>query len=99
MEETNVKFMLERQLYLSHNPASKRVAHYFLARWLDGEPNLHPDSPEMVEREGSSNQYYPEWVRLSEVSSLALFPTVIRLRLARDMLEEYTGVIELEETD
>jgi 8-oxo-dGTP diphosphatase len=98
-EETNVKFILERQLYQSHNPASKRVAHYFLARWLDGEPSLHPSSPEMVEREASSNQYHPEWVRLSEVSSLALFPTVIRLRLARDMVEEYAGVIELEETD
>jgi 8-oxo-dGTP diphosphatase len=98
-EETNVKFILERQLYQSHNPASKRVAHYFLARWLDGEPSLHPSSPEMVEREASSNQYYPEWVKLSEVSSLALFPTVIRLRLAKDMLESYEGLIELEETD
>lgn len=98
-EETNVKLILERQLYQSHNPASKRVAHYFLARWLDGEPSLHPNSPEMTEREASSNQYYPEWVKLSEVSSLNLFPTVIRLRLARDVLEGYVGVIQLEETD
>jgi 8-oxo-dGTP diphosphatase len=99
LEETNVKFILERELYQSHNPTSKRVAHYFLARWTEGEPSLHPNSPEMLEREGLSNQYYPEWVRLSEVSSLNLFPTVIRLRLARDMLEDYAGVIELEETD
>jgi 8-oxo-dGTP diphosphatase len=98
-EETNVKFILERQLYQSHNPASRRIGHYFLARWLDGEPSLHPYSPEMTEREGSSNQYHPEWVKLSEVSSLALFPSVIRLRLARDVLESYDGVIELEETD
>lgn len=99
LEETNVKFVLERQLYQSHNPASKRVAHYFFARWLEGEPSLHPNSPEMTEREASSNQYYPEWVKLSEVSSLALFPSVIRLRLSRDMLEAHKGVIELEETD
>jgi 8-oxo-dGTP diphosphatase len=98
-EETNVKFILERQLYQSHNPSSKRIAHYFLARWLDGEPSLHPNSPEMTEREASSNQYYPEWVRLSEVSSLNLFPSVIRLRLARDFLEGYDGVIQFEETD
>ncbi len=99
LEETNVKFVLERELYQSHNPASKRVAHYFLARWLEGEPALNPYSPEMTERESSSNQYYPEWVKLSEVSSLELFPTVIRLRLAKDVLEGYAGVIELEETD
>lgn len=98
-EETNVKLILERQLYQSHNPASKRVAHYFLARWLDGEPSLHPNSPEMTEREASSNQYYPEWVKLSEVSSLNLFPSVIRLRLAKDMLKGFEDVIEIEETD
>jgi 8-oxo-dGTP diphosphatase len=98
-EETNVKFVLEDELYQSHNPASKRVAHYFLARWLDGEPSLHPNSPEMTEREASSNQYYPEWVRLSEVSSLNLFPSVIRLRLAKDVIEGFADVIELEETD
>ncbi len=98
-EETNVKFILEQELYRSHNPTSKRIAHYFLARWLEGEPSLHPNSPEMTEREASSNQYYPEWVKLPQVSSLKLFPSVIRLRLASDMLEGCTGVIELEETD
>ena len=98
-EETNVKFILQQELYQSHNPASKRMAHYFMARWLEGEPSLHPSSPEMVERESASNEYHPEWVRLSEISSLALFPTVIRLRLARDVLEGYGGVIKLEETD
>jgi 8-oxo-dGTP diphosphatase len=98
-EETNVKFILEQELYQSHNPTSKRIGHYFLARWLDGEPSLHPYSPEMTEREASSNQYHPEWVKLSEISSLALFPSVIRLRLARDVLEGYSGLIELEETD
>ncbi len=99
LEETNVKFVLERQLYQSHNPASKRMAHYFLARWLDGEPSLHPNSPEMTEREDSSNQYCPEWVKLSAVSSLSLFPSVVRLRLARDVFEGHDAVIELEETD
>jgi 8-oxo-dGTP diphosphatase len=99
LEETNVKFILEQQLYQSHNPASKRVAHYFLARWLEGKPSLHPSSPEMTERESLSNEYHPEWVRLSQISSLNLFPSVIRLRLASDVLESYAGVIELEETD
>ncbi len=99
LEETNVKFILQDELYQSHNPSSKRIGHYFLARWLEGEPSLHPNSPEMVEREASSNQYYPEWVKLSEVSGLNLFPSVIRLRLAKDVLEGRAGVIELEETD
>jgi 8-oxo-dGTP diphosphatase len=99
LEETNVKFILQEELYQSHNPSSKRIGHYFLARWLEGEPALNPYSPEMTERENSSNEYHPEWVKLSEVSSLNLFPSVIRLRLATDLLEAYHGVIELEETD
>jgi 8-oxo-dGTP diphosphatase len=99
LEETNVKFILEQELYQSHNPASKRIGHYFLARWLEGEPALNPYSPEMTERENVNNEYHPEWVKLSEVSSLNLFPSIIRLRLAGDMLEGYAGVIELEETD
>jgi ADP-ribose pyrophosphatase YjhB (NUDIX family) len=98
-EETSVVFSLESQLYQSYNPSSGRVAHYFLARWINGEPALNPYSPEITERESSSNQYHPEWVRLSEVSSLALFPSVIRLRLESDLLGGYAGVIELEETD
>jgi 8-oxo-dGTP diphosphatase len=98
-EETNVKFILEAQLYQSHNPTSKRVAHYFKAWWLGGEPALNPYSPEMVERESSSNEYHPEWVKLSEVSSLALFPSVIRLRVFKDFVEGDEGVFELEETD
>jgi 8-oxo-dGTP diphosphatase len=99
LEETNVKFVLQEELYQSHNPTSRRVAHYFLACWLEGEPALNPYSPEMIERESSNNEYHPEWVKLSEVSSLNLFPSVIRLRLARDVLEGFAGVIELEETD
>jgi 8-oxo-dGTP diphosphatase len=99
LEETNVKFILQEELYQSHNPASRRVGHYFLARWLEGEPSLHPSSPEMIERESISNEYHPEWVKLSLISSLNLFPSVIRLRLARDVLEGHKGVIQLEETD
>ncbi len=99
LEETNVKFILQEELYQSHNPASRRIGHYFLARWLEGEPSLHPYSPEMIERKDSSNQYHPEWVKLSQVSSLELFPSVVRLRLASDVLEAYAGVIQLEETD
>ena len=99
LEETNVKFILEHQLYQSHNPGSGRIAHYFLARWLNGEPALNPYSPEMTERESSSNQYHPEWVKVSEISSLALFPSVIRFRIFRDFLEGYKGTFQLEETD
>ncbi len=99
LEETNVLFNLETQLYKSHNPTSKRVAHYFLAKWVSGEPALNPNSPEMIERENSSNQYFPEWVKVSEIASLLLFPSVIRLRIFRDFLEGYEGIFELEETD
>ena len=98
-EETNVAFTLESQLYQSYNPSSGRVAHYFLARWINGEPSLNPNSPEMKERENSSNQYFPQWVKVSEISSLALYPSVIRLRIFRDFLEGYKGTFQLEETD
>ncbi|NJK46666.1 MAG: NUDIX domain-containing protein, partial [Pleurocapsa sp. SU_196_0] len=66
-EETGVQFTLERQLYESVNPRSGRVAHYFVARWNGGEPQLHHASPEALERQSAQNRYAPTWVAADAV--------------------------------
>lgn len=96
-EETNVSFALEGLLYQSRNPRSGRVGHYFLARWLGGEPHLG-DSPER-ERSNPVNVYAPTWVLISEVREIPLFPSAIRERLESDLTRVPEQPIDLEETD
>jgi 8-oxo-dGTP diphosphatase len=99
-EETGVRFHLERKLYESVNPRSGRVGHYYLARWQDGEPQLHAASPEALERQNDHNRYQPTWVTALSVCDLPLYPSVIRHRLCRDLLEGIPDdVVRLEETD
>ncbi len=100
-EETNVMFHLESLLYQSRNPRSGRVGHYFLARWLSGEPHLG-DGPER-DRSNPVNVYAPTWVLISQVRELPLFPSIIRERLEADIGPDLERVhqqpIELEESD
>ena len=96
-EETNVQFTLEGLLYKSQNPRSGRVGHYFLVRWLSGEPHLG-DGPER-DRSNPVNVYAPTWVLVSQVIALPLFPSVIRERLASDLEVIPAEPISLEETD
>jgi 8-oxo-dGTP pyrophosphatase MutT (NUDIX family) len=84
-EETGLEFEVLGKLYESVNPDSTRVAHYFLARYLGGEPVLHEGSPEALERQETSNRYTPTWVRADAILELPLFPSVIRDRLALDL--------------
>lgn len=96
-EETNLSFTLEELLYLSQNPRSGRVGHYYLARWLGGEPHLG-DGPER-DRSNPVNVYAPTWVPVSQVREIALFPSVIRERLEADLTHIPEQPILLEETD
>lgn len=96
-EETDVQFTLDGLLYQSRNPRSGRLGHYFLARWLSGEPHLG-DGPER-DRSNPVNVYAPTWVRVSEVRERPLFPSVIRERLASDLEIIPEQPIDLEETD
>ncbi len=100
-EETNVTFHLESLLYQSRNPRSGRIGHYFLARWLAGEPHLG-DGPER-DRSNPVNVYAPTWVLISQVKELPLFPSIIRERLEADIGLDLERVheqpIELEESD
>ena len=90
---------MTRKLYESVNPLSERVAHYWVAEFISGSPHLLPTSPEVLERHDAENQYAPRWVKLRDVETLPLFPSVIRERLARDLLEGESGCVRLEETD
>jgi 8-oxo-dGTP diphosphatase len=100
-EETNVSFRLESLLYQSRNPRSGRIGHYFLARWLSGEPHLG-DGPER-DRSNPVNVYAPTWVLMAQVKEIPLFPSIIRERLevdiGPDLERTHEQPIELEESD
>jgi ADP-ribose pyrophosphatase YjhB (NUDIX family) len=98
LEETNLEFVLGAKLYESCNPQSQRMAHYFVAYHQSGEPCLQPNAPEnAVER--LAKHYNPIWVRLEQVASLPLFPSIIRHRLAKDLGQEVLQVVQLIEED
>ncbi len=99
LEETNVRFNLERKLYESINPQSGRVAHYFRARWLEGEPGLQPGCPESSERQSPDNRYAPTWIPFDRIAQIPLYPTAIRDRLAVDLRSENAQPIRVEEFD
>ena len=98
-EETGLEFEVKRKLYESVNPFSKRVAHYWIADFISGTPHLLPTSPELLERNDADNRYMPRWVKIEKVDGLPLFPSVIRQRLAHDLLEGKIDCVRLEETD
>lgn len=99
VEETGLEFALTRKLYESVSLHSKRVAHYWIADFISGTPHLLETSPEILERHGVNNRYAPRWVKLGDVDTLPLFPSVIRQRLAQDLLEGENECVQLEETD
>jgi 8-oxo-dGTP diphosphatase len=96
LEETNLEFVLGEKLYESCNPQSQRIAHYYVAHHILGEPCLHADAPESALEAGF---YNPTWVPLEQVSSLPLFPSIIRYRLAADLGQTALGVVRLVEAD
>ena len=99
VEETGLEFALTRKLYESVSLHSKRVAHYWIADFISGTPHLLETSPEILERHGVNNRYAPRWVKLEDMNGLPLFPSVIRQRLAQDLLEGENECVQLEETD
>ena len=99
VEETGLEFALTRKLYKSVSLHSKRVAHYWIADFISGTPHLLETSPEILERHGVNNRYAPRWVKLEDMNGLPLFPSVIRQRLAQDLLEGENECVQLEETD
>lgn len=99
VEETGLEFALTRKLYESVSLHSKRVAHYWIADFISGTPHLLETSPEILERHGVNNRYAPRWVKLGDVDTLPLFPSVIRQRLAQDLLEGENECVQLQETD
>jgi ADP-ribose pyrophosphatase YjhB (NUDIX family)/GNAT superfamily N-acetyltransferase len=99
LEETNVSFTLEHKLYESINPQSGRVAHYFRARWLEGEPCLQPGCPEVLERQNPDNRYLPAWIPFDRIGQIPLYPTAIRDRLEVDLRTLVSSPIRVEEHD
>ena len=99
LEETGLEFRLTCKLYESVNPHSGRVAHYWIAEFISGSPHLLETSPEILERHGADNCYWPRWVKIADIHDLPLFPSVIRHRLAQDLRAGTGDCVRLEESD
>lgn len=83
-EELGVRMRLIRKLYEVHIHDS--LHHIFLCEYLDGEPQLHPESPEAVKHANGNNLFKPGWVEIKAIDSIPLlYWEPIREVLSKDL--------------
>lgn len=66
-EEMGVEAEIVRQVY--RVAIGKHVHHIFLGKYISGEPQLQPGSPEAGEP-AALNRFLPRWVPVEEVAAL-----------------------------
>jgi 8-oxo-dGTP diphosphatase len=69
-EELGVRIQIIRKLYEVHIQDS--LHFIFLCAYLDGEPQLHPESPEAMEHANGKNLFKPGWVEIKSIDSIPL---------------------------
>jgi 8-oxo-dGTP diphosphatase len=81
-EETNQNVVVDAILY-HHDLIDDSDQFYGLCRYVDGgEVRLNgPEADDFQE----ANQYHPEWVDLSELQNLTLYPVMVRDWLLEDL--------------
>lgn len=79
-EEFTINILPEKELFQIINPHNDRTReeHYFLVNNFTGTPEL---GGEEKERMDENNQYSPEWISLSELEELPLFPEEAKTKI------------------
>ncbi len=63
--------------------------HFYLCKYLSGDPALRADSEEAEEMKEGVHFYTPMWLPLSELKNVILYPEEIKMML----IEEFVGGI------
>lgn len=80
LEETTITIHVEREVFTLVGGDPEH--HIFLAKYIDGHPQLAIDSEEATENaKGEENNYEPKWVDISELPSIELAPSFTKLLL------------------
>ncbi|MBT3814891.1 NUDIX domain-containing protein [Candidatus Woesearchaeota archaeon] len=79
-EETNFEIKIDKLLWGSEEfvKSEKRYAYYFLAKSFTGKLKL--GGPEIV-RQAEDNQYIFEWLTISELDKLLVYPEGLKERI------------------
>jgi 8-oxo-dGTP diphosphatase len=65
--ETMVKVDNPRLLFVEHAGAPYGDQYIFICDYISGEPQLHPNSEELVINSLGENLYQPTWIKLEDV--------------------------------
>jgi len=92
-EETTLKVIIDRELYFHDYETSE--GHYFLCKYLHGEPKLG-DSIEKERMKKDKNDFYkPEWIETNKLNNLLVYPLEIRDWLITDLANGFSYDIRI----
>lgn len=55
--------------------------HHILCNRISGEPAIHQDSPEYKDNLEGNNLHIPQWIPISDLKNLTLYPTPAKEKL------------------
>lgn len=83
MEETSMPTKIDRLLYIHDYGSSEQ--YYFLCQYISGSPILGESIEKERMEKSSSDIYGPEWVPVTSMNTLLIYPLEIRDWLIEDL--------------
>lgn len=80
-EETQVTFEAPRLVIVEHAGDPYGDQYIFLCRYVEGEPELHPDSEERQINKLGKNLYTPRWITLAELAEAPFLSPKLKLHI------------------
>ncbi len=91
MAETSIDVAVDKFIYkhyLDHGEKGKSEQHFYLCKYLKGEPELGNDNEKEVMEKGEK-YYKPQWMNLDKISELLLYPLEIRDWMLEDIKNNF----------
>lgn len=87
IEETSLDTKLDRQIY--QLDAENGFSEYtFLAHYISGEPELHPQSEEKI-HESATDLHKPMWLPIKDLPGVTFYPQAVKEWLLKDIKEGF----------
>ena len=93
-EETGLEIALERLVFIEEPGEPFGRQYIFLARYVSGEPALHPDSEEALLNQKGQNLYVPGWLDLQELAQVAFMSPALQRAIQKGVRDGFPSEAE-----
>ena len=93
-EETGVEVELERLVFVEEPGETFGRQYIFLARYISGEPALHPDSEEAALNKAGQNTYLPTWLKLEDLAQTTFMSPTLQRAIQKSILDGFPMAAE-----